>query len=134
MTTGQSLDTVNESLVKEQLDRIQQESDAKQKALSILQRKVDYALRPVVKKKKQAMTSSSEDESEQSEAPQQTHENNTIEELDSSSNSSSPKSISEESEGVTQVPDLQNNEPHSATQMIVMQEFDFSNQNSKDEE
>ena len=80
------------------------------------------------------MTSSSEDESDQSGKPQKTYENNTIEELDSSSNSSSPKSISEESEGVTQVPDLQNNEPHSATQMIRTQEFDFNHQNSKDEE
>ena len=44
--TRQSLDTVNFTLIKEQIERIKKESDAKSKALTILQRKVNYALRP----------------------------------------------------------------------------------------
>ena len=47
MSIGHSLDTVEFYMVQEQLDKIQRESEAKQKAMSILERKVNYALRPV---------------------------------------------------------------------------------------
>ena len=128
MTTGQSLDTVNESLVAEQLDKIQEESEAKQKALSILQRKVNYALRPVEKKQKKVMTTSSssskssknsDNESEKFSKPQITYENNTIQELDSSSRSSL-------SDGEVQIPPkFKSAPPISTAHMLVNQEFDF---------
>ena len=44
--TGQVLDTVNFSLIKEQMEKMRKESEHKMKALHILKRKVDYALRP----------------------------------------------------------------------------------------
>ena len=95
--------------------------------MSILQRKVNYALRPVEKKRKKVMTTSSssksskksDSESEKFSKPQITHENNTIQELDSSSRSSL-------SDNETQIPPkFKSSPPISAAHMLVDQEFDF---------
>lgn len=49
MRLGANLDTVNFGLLKEQIDRVQKSGENKAKALSVLERKVDYALRPIEK-------------------------------------------------------------------------------------